>query len=138
MQRRNPRLVLTSVATAAFCAVLATGPAQSADPACKGLEQSKCATTDGCAWTDEYTRKDGKTVAGYCHKVGKQGAVAKDKAPEQAPPAAKGAPMGKAPELTPPPVKVPPTGKAVEPLPPVKAPATTGTGTAPAPAPKTP
>jgi hypothetical protein len=123
MQARNPRLVLMSMATAAICGVLAVTPTQAADPACKGLEQTKCATTDGCAWTDEYTRKDGKTVAGYCHKIGKQGAVAKDKAPEQALPAAKVPPAGKAPELTPPPVK---------------APATTGTGTTPPPASKSP
>ena len=113
MQARNPHLVLWSMATVAICGVLAAAPIQAADPACKGLEQPKCATTDGCAWTDEYTRKDGKTVAGYCHKIGKQGAAAKAKAPE----------------LTPPPVKVPPAGKAAEPPPPVKAPATTGTET---------
>lgn len=122
MQARNPRFVLMSMATAAFCGVLAVTPTQAADPACKGLEQPKCATTDGCAWTDEYTRKDGKTVAGYCHKIGKQGAVAKAKAPEPVPPAA----------------KVPAAGKAAEPLPSVKAPTATSTGTSPATTPKSP
>jgi hypothetical protein len=122
MQARNPRFVLMSMVTAAICGCLATAPIQAADPACKGLEQAKCATTDGCAWTDDYTRKDGKTVAGYCHKIGKQGAAAKAKAPEPVPPAA----------------KVPAAGKAAEPLPPVKAPAATSTGTSPATAPKSP
>lgn len=138
MLARNPRLVLKSLTTAAFCGCLVTAPTQAADPACKGLEQPKCTTTDGCAWTDEYTRKDGKTVAGYCHKIGKQGTAAKDKAPEQAPPAAKAPPAGKAAELTSPPVKVPPVGKGAEPLPSAKAPATTSTGAPPATAPKSP
>ena len=41
-------------------------PAMAAESSCKGLEKRVCDTNSACRWVDGYTRKDGKTVDGYC------------------------------------------------------------------------
>ena len=74
MKLYSPRFVVISLASAALCGVLVSAPAGAANSACKGLEEAKCAAMDGCGWTKEYTRKDGKTVAGYCKKASVPGA----------------------------------------------------------------
>jgi hypothetical protein len=94
MKQLNLRFALISLAPAALCGVLAAGPAAAADSACKGLDQAKCAAAADCGWTSEYTRKDGKTVSGYCRKGSKQAtpAATKDKTPAPTP-AAKAPPV---------------------------------------------
>ena len=69
MTSQRPRFVLISLTSAAILGVLAAAPASAADSHCKGLAQAQCGTTEGCGWVDTYTRKDGKTVEGYCKKA---------------------------------------------------------------------
>lgn len=33
---------------------------------CKGMEKSKCESTESCYWVDAYQRKDGVEVSGHC------------------------------------------------------------------------
>ena len=117
MKFRSPRFVVMSLASVTVLGVLATGPANAAPSECKGLDQAACASAAGCGWINGYTRKDGKTVAGYC----KRGKGSKDAA---APAAAQ------APAATPP-VKMPPPKPVVKPAAPYGAGTGTATGTAP-------
>jgi len=96
MKLYSPRFVVIALASAALCGVLVSAPAGAADSACKGLEEAKCAAMDGCAWTKEYTRKDGKTVAGHCKKASVPGAKATTKDKGSTPPADMGTGMAPA------------------------------------------
>ncbi len=134
MKQLNLRFALISLTSAAFCGVLAAAPAAAADSACKGLDQAACAAAAGCGWTNEYTRKDGKTVAGYCRKAGKEGAAATTGAPAptpaaKAPPVTAAPPAAKAPPVT----AAPPATKGAATT---KTPATPAPGTGTTPAPK--
>ena len=113
MKFRSPRFVVMSLASVTVLGVLATGPANAAPSECKGLDQAACASAAGCGWINGYTRKDGKTVAGYC----KRGKGSKDAAAQ-------------APAATPP-VKMPPPKPLVKPAAPYGAGTGTATGTAP-------
>ncbi len=91
MTSQRPRFVLISLTSAALLGVLATAPAGAADSHCKGLAQAQCGTTEGCGWVDTYTRKDGRTVEGYCKKATLPPGARRDKAATETPtPAATG------------------------------------------------
>ncbi|HYN76194.1 MAG TPA: hypothetical protein VES73_00175 [Lamprocystis sp. (in: g-proteobacteria)] len=73
--KQRSRFVLISLTSAAMFGVLTTGAAR-AEVECKGLEQVQCGDMAGCSWTNAYTRKDGKSVAGYCKRVAARGDAA--------------------------------------------------------------
>lgn len=63
-------------------AALFVGTSQ-AHSECKGLSNSECAVKDGCRWINSYTRKDGKSVKGYCRTGVKPKNAAPPKAKEK-------------------------------------------------------
>jgi len=38
---------------------------------CKGQSEAQCATSESCSWVDSYTRKDNRTVNGFCRAKSK-------------------------------------------------------------------
>lgn len=59
--------------------MMLTGSANAASQ-CKGLENTACNSNNACSWVNEYERKDGRKVKGFCRTSsrGKAKAVTKE------------------------------------------------------------
>ena len=51
-------------------AATGAGSTVSAASPCQGLAPEQCAGNTACLWVDGYTRKDGRSVKGYCRIKG--------------------------------------------------------------------
>ena len=60
---------LTVIVAGLLAATLGTSVAR-AETSCKGLVADQCGSRSECSWVKGYTRKDGKTVDGYCRNKG--------------------------------------------------------------------
>lgn len=56
-----------------------------AESSCKGLVADQCSTKSSCIWVNGYTRKDGRSVKGYCRSRGgkSSGASPQSQAPNE-------------------------------------------------------
>lgn len=59
-----------STAVIVSAAIMLSVPAQAAS-ACKGLNDSACASAQSCSWINAYARKDGKKINGFCRTKSK-------------------------------------------------------------------
>lgn len=110
------RLVLISSAL-----IGVAGQEARAESACKGLDQTLCATKPECRWMNSYTRKDGIQVSGHCRLSGKKKDLVNASDTKPALPPAPSAPAAASPApatttATPPSTMMPPTaaGAAAE------------------------
>lgn len=58
-------LIQSALVTTLLSAALLAGPANAASK-CKGLENAACNSAAACGWVNQYERKDGRTVKGFC------------------------------------------------------------------------
>lgn len=58
--------VIKSVIVASLLSGLMLVTNVNAASACKGLENSACKSNSACGWVNEYQRKDGRKVKGFC------------------------------------------------------------------------
>ena len=85
MTSQRHRFVEISLTSVALLGLLNAVPAGAADSHCKGLAQAQCGTTAGCGWVDTYTRKDGRSVEGYCKKATLPPGAGRDKGATETP-----------------------------------------------------
>jgi len=57
--------------------VLFTSFVNAAQPACKGMVENACSTSNACAWISSYERKNGVKVNGYCRNKAKKSSAKK-------------------------------------------------------------
>jgi hypothetical protein len=57
---------ISSLGGAVVLILLGLTGTQALASSCKGLENAKCTSLEGCYWVDPYQRKDGVEVSGHC------------------------------------------------------------------------
>lgn len=57
--------------------VLFTSLVNAAQPACKGMVENACSTTNACTWVSSYERKNGVKINGYCRNKAKKSSAKK-------------------------------------------------------------
>lgn len=85
MTHRSIHIARLALISSALLGV--AGQEARAESACKGLEQTLCATKPECRWMNSYTRKDGIQVSGHC-RLGKKKDLANSSATKPAAPPA--------------------------------------------------